>query len=49
MDEAPEAGEDNDDIEAGNNDEGSVRASQSSAVSEAALVTINVNRVLGSR
>jgi 18S rRNA (adenine1779-N6/adenine1780-N6)-dimethyltransferase len=45
MDEPPEAGEDNDDIfanEAGNSGEGSVRAS---AVSEAALVTIGVDRV----
>jgi 18S rRNA (adenine1779-N6/adenine1780-N6)-dimethyltransferase len=48
MDQATDAGEDNDDIfanVASNNSEGSVRASRGSAVSDTALVTIGVNRV----
>ena len=48
MDQATDAGEDNDDIfanVASNNGEGSVRASRGSAVSDTALVTIGVNRV----
>ena len=48
MDQATDAGEDNDDIfanVASNNGEGSVRASRGSAVGDTALVTIGVNRV----